>query len=318
MASMENKTASVSEFILVGFTSIRWLQILLFLLLLITYLLTLVGNILIISITLLDHRLQTPMYFFLRNFSLLEIGFTSSSIPKVLFNLASGTNTISVAGCFAQSFFYFIVGTTEFFLLAMMSFDRYVAICNPLRYMMIMNSRFCTQLVLGSWIFSFMYLIVPLVLLFRLPFCGPNVINHFFCDNIPLVKLACTNTQSLELLDFFLATFSVLGTLTVTIVSYVKIISSIMHIPSSAGKQKAFSTCASHITVVFITYGSCIFMYVKPAKNGSLDLSKMVGVLNNVVSPLLNPFIYSLRNKQVKEALKDVIEQRRMFSRLSK
>ncbi|XP_077171300.1 olfactory receptor 6E1-like [Paroedura picta] len=315
---MDNKTAFVSEFILVGFTDIRWQQILLFLFLLITYLLTLVGNILIISVTLINYRLQTPMYFFLRNFSLVEIGFTSSSVPKVLFNLASGTNTISVAGCFAQSFFYFIVGTTEFFLLATMSFDRYVAICNPLHYMVIMNSRFCTQLVLGSWILSFLYVIVPLVLLFRLPFCGPNVIDHFFCDSIPLVKLACTNTQVLELLDFFLATFSVLGTLTVIIVSYVKIISTIMHIPSTVGRQKAFSTCASHVIVVFITYGSCIFMYVKPAKSRGPDLSKTVGVLNNVVSPLLNPFIYSLRNKQVKEALKDAIEQRTMFSRIFK
>ncbi|XP_061446467.1 olfactory receptor 6E1-like [Rhineura floridana] len=306
---MENKSAVVTEFILVGFTNVRWLQILLFVILLVTYLLTMGGNILIISITLRDHRLQTPMYFFLRNFSLLEIGFTSSSIPNVLLNLASGKNTISVAGCFVQSFFYFILGTTEFFLLATMSFDRYVAICNPLRYTTVMNSHFCTQLVLGSWIVSFLYLIIPLVLLFHLPFCGPNVIDHFFCDNMPLIELACADTQSLELLDFLLATFSVLGTLAVTIVSYIKIISTIVHIPSTAGQQKAFSTCASHLTVVFITYGSCIFMYVKPRQSGGLDLSKKVGVLNNVVTPLLNPFIYSLRNKQVKEALKDVLQQ---------
>uniref|UniRef100_A0A670JBH0 Olfactory receptor n=1 Tax=Podarcis muralis TaxID=64176 RepID=A0A670JBH0_PODMU len=308
MPTMENKSTIVAEFILVGFTSVRWLQLLLFVLLLIIYFLTIGGNVLIISITLLDHRLQTPMYFFLRNFSLLEIGFTSSTIPKVLLNLAFDDKTISVSGCFTQSFFYFILGTTEFFLLATMSFDRYVAICNPLRYTTIMNSRLCTHLVLGSWIFSFLYLIVPLILLFRLPFCGPNVINHFFCDNLPLVKLACTDTQSLELLDFLLATFSVLGTLTVTIVSYIKIISTIMYIPSKAGRQKAFSTCASHLLVVFITYGSCIFMYVKPRQSGGLDLSTTVGVLNNVVSPLLNPFIYSLRNKQVKEALKDLIQ----------
>ncbi|XP_066486605.1 olfactory receptor 6E1-like [Tiliqua scincoides] len=311
---MENKTDTVVRFILVGFTNIRWLQILLFFLLFITYLFTVVGNVLIIFITLSDHRLQTPMYFFLRNFSVLEISFISSSTPKVLYNLASGTYTISVAGCFAQAFFYFVVGTTEFFLLATMSFDRYVAICNPLRYTTIMNRQFCIQLVLGSWIFSFLYLIVPLILLFRLPFCGPNVINHFFCDNIPLIKLACTDTQTLELLDFLLATFSVLGTLTVTIVSYIKIISTIMRMPSTAGRQKAFSTCASHLTVVFITYGSCIFMYVKPSQSWGLDLSKTVGVLNNVISPLLNPFIYSLRNKQVKEALKDIAGQRTLFA----
>ncbi|KAM6449158.1 olfactory receptor 6E1-like [Liasis olivaceus] len=305
MAEILNKTAAVAEFILVGFTHIRWLQIFLFWLLLLTYLLTIMGNLLIIYITLVDRRLQTPMYFFLRNFSLLEIGFTSSAIPKALLNLASGNNTISLAGCFTQAFFYFTLGTTEFFILATMSFDRYVAICNPLRYTSIMNSHFCTQLVVGSWTVSFLYLIMPLILLFRLPFCGPNIINHFFCDNMPLVKLACTNTQFLELLDFLLATFTVLGTLAITVISYIKIIAAVMHIPSRTGRQKAFSTCASHIVVVFITYGSCIFMYVKPTQSGGLDLSKTVGVLNNVVSPLLNPFIYSLRNRQVKTALKD-------------
>ncbi|XP_025033150.1 olfactory receptor 49-like [Python bivittatus] len=241
-AEIPNKTTVVSEFILVGFTHIRWLQILLFWLLLLTYLLTILGNLLIIYITLVDHRLQTPMYFFLRNFSFLEIGFTSFAIPKALFNLASGNNTISLAGCFTQSFFYFILATTEFFILATMSFDRYVAICNPLRYTTIMNSHFCTQLVAGSWTVSFLYLIMPLILLFRLPFCGPNIINHFFCDNMPLIKLACTNTQFLELLDFLLATFTVLGTLAITIISYIKIIVAVMHIPSRTGRQKAFST----------------------------------------------------------------------------
>ncbi|XP_039185922.1 olfactory receptor 49-like [Crotalus tigris] len=305
MAEILNKTAMVTEFILVGFARIRWLQILLFWVILLTYLLTIMGNLLIIYITLVDHRLHTPMYFFLRNFSVLEIGFTSSAIPKALFNLASGNNTISLAGCFSQAFFYFILGTAEFFILSTMSFDRYVAICNPLRYTVIMNSQLCTQLVVGSWIISFLYVITPLILLFRLPFCGPNIINHFFCDNMPLIKLACINTQFLELMDFLMATFTVLGTLAITIISYIKIIAAVMHIPSRTGRQKAFSTCASHIVVVFITYGSCIFMYVKPTRSGGLDLSKTVGVLNNVVSPLLNPFIYSLRNKQVKTALKD-------------
>ncbi|XP_032636549.1 olfactory receptor 6C75-like [Chelonoidis abingdonii] len=311
---MENQTA-VTEFILLGFTDIRWLQILLFVLLLITYVLTLAGNILIISITLVSQRLQTPMYFFLRNFSLLEIGFTSASIPKVLFNVASGCWYISVAGCFAQCLFYLTVGTAEFCLLAAMSFDRYMAICNPLHYTSIMTSHFCDWLVLASWLIGFGYVIVPLVLLFQLPFCGPNIVNHFFCDSAALLKLACTHTWLLRLLSFLLATGSILGTLAITVFSYFKIISMVMRIPSTAERQKAFSTCASHITVISITYGSCIFMYVTPTWSSKQDLSRAVAVLNNVVSPLLNPFIYSLRNKQVNEALTDTLSQSTVFSK---
>ncbi|XP_030401569.1 olfactory receptor 49-like [Gopherus evgoodei] len=311
---MENQTA-VTEFILLGFTDVRCLQILLFILLLITYILTIAGNVLIISITLVNQRLQTPMYFFLRNFSLLEISFTSASIPKVLFNVASGCQSISVAGCFAQCLFYLTVGTAEFCLLAAMSFDRFVAICNPLHYTSIMTSHFCDWLVLASWLIGFGYVIVPLVLLFQLPFCGPNIINHFFCDSAALLKLACTDTRLLGLLSFLLVTGSILGTLAVTVFSYFKVISLVMRIPSTAERQKAFPTCSSHITVISITYGSCIFVYVTPTWSSRLDQSRAVAVLNNIVSPLLNPFIYSLRNKQVKEALRDTLSQSTAFSK---
>ncbi|XP_050774724.1 olfactory receptor 49-like [Gopherus flavomarginatus] len=311
---MENQTA-VTEFILLGFTDICRLQILLFVLLLITYVLTLAGNILIISITLVDRCFQMPMYFFLRNFSFLEIGFTSASIPKVLFNLALGHQSISVAGCFSQCIFYLTVGTAEFYLLAAMSFDRYIAICNPLHYTSIMTSHFCDWLVLTSWLIGFGYVIVPLVLLFRLPFCGPNIINHFFCDSAALLELACTDTRLLGLLSFLLATGSILDTLAITVVSYFKVISVVMRIPSTAERQKAFPTCSSHITVISITYGSCIFVYVTPTWSSRLDLRRAVAVLNNVLSPLLNPFIYSLRNKQVKEALRDALSQSAAFSK---
>ncbi|XP_065270240.1 olfactory receptor 6C65-like [Emys orbicularis] len=314
---MENQTA-VTEFILLGFTDVVWLQILLFVLLLFTYILTIAGNILIISITLVNRRLHTPMYFFLRNFSLLEIGFTSASIPKVLFNVASGCQSISVAGCFSQCLFYLTVGTAEFCLLAAMSFDRYVAICKPLHYTSIMSSHFCNWLVLGSWLIGFGYVLAPLVLLFRLPFCGPNIINHFFCDSAALLKLACTDTRLLGLLAFLLATGSILGTLAVTVFSYFKIISAVMRVPSVAGRQKAFATCASHITMVSMAYGSCIFLYVKPMGSSRLDCSKNVAVLNSIVFPLLNPFIYSLRNKQVKEALREAVRWSTVFSKNSK
>ncbi|KYO40683.1 olfactory receptor 6C74 [Alligator mississippiensis] len=314
---MENQTR-VTEFILVGFTDNHWLQILLFFSLLFTYLLTVLGNLLIIVITLLDQRLQTPMYFLLRNFSLLEITLTSISVPKVLFSLASGSKTISVPGCFAQCFLYVITGTAEFFMLAAMSFDRYVAICKPLHYPSIMNNQLCTQLVLGSWVISVLYVSTPFVMFFQLPFCGPNIIDHFFCDSVPVIKLACIDTQYLQLLSVILATGSVLGTFIITIISYINIISTVMHIPSVSGRQKAFSTCVSHLTVVFIFYGSCIFMYVTPSGSSKGNFGKTVALLNNVVSPLLSPFIYSLRNKQVKDALRDAISRNGIFCKKPK
>ncbi|XP_059587343.1 olfactory receptor 6E1-like [Alligator mississippiensis] len=311
---MENQTAVV-EFVLVGFPSNLQLQPLFFVVLLITYVLTVAGNILIIIITVVDRRLQTPMYFFLRNFSLLEISFTSAVVPKALGILASNRKTISLPACFSQTFFYFMLGTTESFLLAAMSFDRYVAICNPLRYTTIMNSQIRTLLVMGSWIGGFLLIIGPAMLLFQMPFCGPNVINHFFCDNSPLLKLACADTKLLESMSFVVAVFSLLGCFTVTIVSYISIIITVMQMPSASRRQKAFSTCSSHLIVVSISYGSCFFMYVRPTRNSELDLSKGVSVLNTMVSPLLNPFIYTLRNKQVQAALRDIFGKGGVFSK---
>uniref|UniRef100_A0A8D0GXI5 Olfactory receptor n=1 Tax=Sphenodon punctatus TaxID=8508 RepID=A0A8D0GXI5_SPHPU len=302
---MENHTG-ISEFILLGFTDIRTLQILFFILLSVTYLLTITGNVVIVVITLLDHRLQTPMYFFLRNFSILEIGFTTSVIPQALANLAMGSKTISYIGCLTQSFLYFFLGTTEFFLLSAMSFDRYVAICNPLHYSVIMNNHVCMLLVLSSWVGGFLIIMGTFALFLYIPMCGQNIIDHFFCDNGPLIKLLCGDTRILKFVGFITAVFSLLGTLTITMVSYSYIISTILRIPSAIGRQKAFSTCASHIIVVSITYGSCIFLYIKPTSSSGLDLGKGVAILNTVVSPLLNPFIYSLRNKQVQEAITGV------------
>ncbi|XP_054850375.1 olfactory receptor 49-like [Eublepharis macularius] len=294
----------VREFILLGFTDNHELELFIFLILSGTYILTIMGNVIIIVITLVDRRLYTPMYFFLRHFALLEIGFTTSIIPKALANMAMGCRSISIFGCFTQSFLYFVLGTTEFFLLAVMSVDRYVAICNPLRYSTIMHGQVCSLLVLASWFGGFILILGPAVALFLMPYCGPNTINHFFCDNGPLIKLACIDTSLLEIVDFLIAILSLIGTLTITIVSYVNIVSSILSIPSSAGRKKAFSTCASHITVVSITYGSCIFMYIKPKGTSEFNFSKSVAILNIVVSPFLNPFIYCLRNKQVQDALR--------------
>lgn len=309
---MQNLTL-VTEFILLGFTDVFELQVTLFVVLLFTYLVTLSGNLLIISITLLDQRLQSPMYFFLRNFSFLEISFTTVIIPKMLSDLLSIRKSISVTACFIQSFFYFVLGIAEFFLLAAMSFDRYVAICNPLRYTIVMNNRLCIQLVLSCWISSFFFVFLTTVVITRLPFCGPNLIDHFFCDNSPLLKLACADTRLIEVVDFIFAVIILMGTLIITTISYTHIIWTICHLPSAKERQRAFSTCSSHIIVVTMFYGSCIFMYVKPSQREGMNLNKGVAILNTVVTPLLNPFIYTLRNKQVQEVVRDT--RREIFIR---
>ncbi|XP_066486618.1 olfactory receptor 6E1-like [Tiliqua scincoides] len=308
MPKIKNCTTE-GDFTLLGFTNNQQLEIILFTLLICTYPLTIIGNMVIIVITLVDPQLDTPMYYFLRHFAFLEIGFTTTIIPKTLANMATGHKTISVPGCFAQSFLYFVLGTTEFFLLAVMSFDRYVAICNPLHYSTIMNSQICSLLVLCSWVGGFLLIMGPPIQLFQMPFCGLNIIDHFFCDSGPLLKLACADTSLLELADFLIATLSLLGTLAINLVSYVKITTTVMRIPSAAGRKKAFSTCVSHIIVVSITYGSCIFMYLKPKGITELDFSKVVAILNTVVAPLLIPFIYCLRNKQVQDALRAVFRK---------
>ncbi|XP_054850371.1 olfactory receptor 49-like [Eublepharis macularius] len=302
-------SSTVREFILLGLTDNPQLEILFFCLFFVTYLLTVTGNMVIIAITLKDHRLSTPMYFFLRHFAVLEIGFTTCITPKALANMATGHKKISLSGCFTQFFLYFVLGATEFFLLAVMSFDRYVAICNPLRYSAIMNGRICSLLVFGSWLGGFLLILGPAAALFHMPFCGPNIVNHFFCDKGPLIKLVCIDTSLLDLVYFIAAIFILSGTLTVNVVSYINIISSVISIPSGKGRQKAFSTCASHIIVVSLTYGSCMFMYIKPKGTNEFNFSKSVAVLNTIVSPLLNPFIYCLRNKQVQGALKTAFRQ---------
>ncbi|XP_029436505.1 olfactory receptor 6M1-like [Rhinatrema bivittatum] len=297
----------VTEFVLLGFPMARGLQLLLFLALLLVYITTLVGNLTIIGVTWTNAHLRTPMYFFLRNLAFLDIWFTSAIVPKMLTNLLMETKTISYGGCMLQSYIYFVLGTTEFILLAVMSFDRYVAICHPLRYSAIMSQRLCIHLVLGSWLGGFLDTIIQTVLTLRLPFCGPNVINHYFCDVEPLLKLACADTSLIGKLDFALASSVVLGSLFWSLISYTCIAVAIARIPSADGRRKAFNTCASHVTVVALVYGSCIFMCARPAQDSALDSNKIVAVLNSILTPLLNPFIYSLRNKSVKDALKQAL-----------
>ncbi|KAG8596499.1 hypothetical protein GDO81_001934, partial [Engystomops pustulosus] len=306
---MENQS-SATHFFLVGFTISVELQFFLFVVFFAIYLLTVTANIAIISLVRVDNRLHTPMYFFLSQLSFLEIWYTSSIAPKLLSNLA-GWKNISFSGCISQMYFYFSLGSTEFFLLGVMAIDRYLAICNPLRYPSIMNSHVCVQATAACWSVAFLSVFFLVLLISRLTFCKPTVINHFFCDIPPLLKLSCEDTFREEIIVFLFACSIILTSLLFTIVSYAFILSTILKIPSSKGRQKAFSTCASHFTVVTILYGTVIFIYVRPSVSYPMDINKVMGVFNTVVTPLLNPLIYCLRNKEVKEALRKVIHAKR-------
>ncbi|XP_020936947.1 olfactory receptor 6C76-like [Sus scrofa] len=305
---MKNHT-SVNEFILLGLTDDSKLNVLIFLFLFFTYILSITGNLTIITLTLIESHLKTPMYFFLRNFSFLEISFTTVCIPRFLVSIVTGDRTISYHSCMAQVFFFILLGATEFFLLTAMSYDRYVAIWKPLHYTTIMNSRICNQLVVSSWLAGFLIIFPPVIMGLQLDFCDSNIIDHFTCDSSPMLLISCTDTAFLELMAFFLATFTLMVTLTLVILSYAFILKTILRIPSAEQRKKAFSTCSSHIIVVSISYGSCIFMYVKTSAKEGGALTKGIAVLNTSVAPMLNPFIYSLRNQQVKESFKKLVKK---------
>ncbi|XP_004429235.1 PREDICTED: olfactory receptor 6C1-like [Ceratotherium simum simum] len=302
---MRNQT-EITEFILLGLSDDPQLQVVIFVFVLITYMLSITGNLTIITLTLLDSHLQTPMYFFLRNFSLLEVSFTTVSTPRFLGTIISGDKTISFSDCMTQLFFYILLGVTEFYLLAAMSFDRYSAICKPLHYMTIMNRSVCTLLVFASWLASFLIIFPTLMLFIQLDYCKSNVVDHYTCDYFPLIHLSCSETKFLEIMGFSCAVFTLMFTLALIFLSYVYIIRTVLRIPSTNQRLKAFSTCSSHMIVISISYGSCIFMYINPSAKDRVSLSKGVAVLNTSVAPMLNPFIYSLRNQQVKRAFMDM------------
>ncbi|XP_036592497.1 olfactory receptor 6J1-like [Trichosurus vulpecula] len=302
---MENQT-TVTKFILLGFPINRKAELLFFMLLLPMYVMTLLGNILIIYIVVSHSRLYTPMYFFLCDLSTLDILFTSVISPRILDNLATGDKSISFAVCITQCYFYFFLGTVEFLLLTSMSYDWHAAICNPLRYNTIMSPSVCIGLVLFSWVGGFSSVLFPTVLISRLPFCGSNIINHYFCDGRPLLALACTDTTSIELMDFLLSSAVIIFSIILTGYSYACIIITILHIPSATGKKKAFNTCASHLTIVVIAGGITAFIYATPSQKETLEMNKIPSVLSSVVAPFLNPFIYTLRNDTVQGILREV------------
>ncbi|XP_003472681.1 olfactory receptor 6M1 [Cavia porcellus] len=300
--------STVTEFTLTALPALLEIQVFLFVILLLIYILTATGNIMIIYLVLTEPHLQTPMYFFLSNLSFLDILYTTVVTPKLLSCLQAEQKTISFAGCITQTYFYFFLGTVEFILLAVMSIDRYVAICNPLRYPIIMSSKVCLMLLLGCWLGAFLSVMIPTTVITRLPYCKKEI-NHFFCDIAPLLQVACTDTHLIEMINFILSALVILSSLAFTVGSYTYIVSTILRIPSVQGRQKAFSTCGAHITVVSIAYGSNIFVYVRPNQNNSLRFNKIAAVLITVVTPLLNPFIYSFRNERVKEALRETVNR---------
>ncbi|XP_077169484.1 olfactory receptor 6B9-like [Paroedura picta] len=296
----------VTHFIILGFPSLKKVELLAFIVGLIVYVLTLCGHFIIITIVRTDQRLHTPMYFFLSNFSFLEIWYTSNVVPKMLEVFLDKNKMITYAGCITQLYIFITLGTAECFILAIMAYDRYLAICNPLRYPTLMNNKFCLQLAVCSWLGAVIINIPPLVSICRLPFCGPNEINHFFCDVPPLLKLSCSNPHEAELSSFMVATSVIVTSFFLILVSYIYIIITVLKIPSSSGRQKAFSTCGSHLAVVVIFYSTLMFMYVRPTSNFSVDsvnYNKVISMCYIVITPMLNPIIYCFRNKEVKDAL---------------
>ncbi|XP_048340488.1 olfactory receptor 1020-like [Sphaerodactylus townsendi] len=292
----------VTEFILVGFMDHPEFQVALFTMFLIIYIFTLVGNLGIILLIKIDRQLHSPMYFFLSNLSLVDVGYSTAIAPKMLMTFISENKVISFTGCTMQFFFFCVFVTTEGTLLAVMAYDRFTAICNPLLYMIVMTPKLCITLLVSAYMCGFFNSIVHTVLIFRLSFCNSNIINHFFCDTPPILKLSCSDTHITDIVHFILSTIIAIGTFLIILVSYIYIVSAIMRIKSTQGRCKAFSTCASHLTAVTVLYGTLFFIYLRPSSSFSMDQDKVVSVFYALVIPMLNPLIYSLRNEDVKDA----------------
>nr|XP_033779119.1 olfactory receptor 6N1-like [Geotrypetes seraphini] len=301
--------SSVTEFILLGLWDFPQLQGVFFGLFAVFYGITVLGNLIIMIIIMVDSCLHTPMYYFLFNLAGLEICYITVTVPKMLVNFLVEKKTIYFSACITQLYFFGSFGSIECFLLAIMAYDRYLAICSPLHYAMLMNGKVCTKFLLCSWLVGLSTTLLSIILISRLNFCGPNEIKHYFCDIAPLLRLACSDTSLTETVIFFLASAILLMCCLLTVLSYIKIIATIMKIPSSLGREKAFSTCASHITVVLVYYGTMIFVYVRPTTTSVFDFSKVASVLYTIVTPLLNPFIYTLRNKDVKRSLRKLLNR---------
>ncbi|XP_004869852.1 olfactory receptor 1038-like [Heterocephalus glaber] len=303
----ERNTTKVKEFILLGFSIHREIEVILFVIIFAVYSLTLIGNVGKISLIRGDPRLHTPMYFFLSNLAFVDLCYSSSIAPKFLDTLLTKHRSISFYACATLLGFFLNFLISEMFLLAVMAYDRYVAICNLLLYMVVMSQKVCMWLVLGPYLYSFSVALLHTIVTFQLIYCGPNRINHFYCDDVPLMALSCSDTSLKEILIFIFAGFNMISSLITVLISYLYIVAALLRIQSTKGRRKAFSTCASHLTAVTIFFGTLIFMYLQPKSNHSLDTDKMASVFYTMVIPMLNPMIYSLRNQEVKNALKKAV-----------
>lgn len=305
----------VVEIVFLGFSDFQATRVLLFLLILIFYLIALIGNSLVLILLSTDPTLHTPMYFFLRTLSILEIGYTCTVIPKTLQHLLLETPTISFVGCGIQMYFFILFGITECCLLSVMAYDRYVAICNPLHYACVMNLRECAQLASVSWAIGVFVAFGQSISIFTLPFCGPNRINHYFCDVLPVLRLATTDTFKNEVAVATVTVIFITVPFLLILLSYVLIVVAILKMPAAENRRKAFSTCSSHLIVVSLFYGTTTFTYIRPKSVDNLNSDRLLSLLYTVVTPAFNPIIYSLRNKEIKAAFVKAIGRRKALLR---
>ncbi|XP_078542423.1 olfactory receptor 10A7-like [Lissotriton helveticus] len=306
----------VTEFILAGLSQDPKTQVILFVIFLLIYVCALMGNLIIITVIQVDSHLHTPMYFLLSNLSFLDITYTTVIAPQMLSLCLSTAKTISFAGCMTQVYFYLLLGETECLLLAAMAYDRYVAICNPLRYTSIMNKVACLKLAGVMWLCGIVISLIDILTLVQLPFCGPNLIDHFFCEAPFLMKLACADISMNEVVEVIGATLFLIFPLVLIVISYFCIITTILRMHSVEGRRRTFSTCGSHLAVVIIFYGTAMVLYTKPVSENSTS-DKIVSVIYTNITPMLNPLIYSLRNKHVKKAIRKTIGTTLLQSKLT-
>ncbi|XP_007519559.2 olfactory receptor 5A1 [Erinaceus europaeus] len=307
-------SSSVTMFILLGFADHPELRVLFFVTFLGIYLVTVAWNLALIFLIRHDPHLQTPMYFFLRNLSFIDICYSSTVAPKMLVDFFQEQKTITFLGCATQFFFFVGMGLTECFLLTAMAYDRYAAISNPLLYTAIMSQNLCLRMVVGAYVGGFLSSLIQASSIFRLHFCGPNVINHFFCDLPPVLALSCSDIFLSQVVNFLVVVIVGGTSFVILLISYSYIVAAVLKIRSMEGRRKAFNTCASHLMVVTLLFGTALFMYLRPSSSYSFGRDKVVSVFYSLVIPMLNPLIYSLRNQEIKDALWKVLGKKKVFS----